>query len=311
LTNVDLDHLDEHGSFDGIVESFDAYLAEVPGPKVVCIDDPVAATLADTYGAVTYGVGAGNWSADRTAAPGTTPTSDGSTPTSSGNEPSPDVWAADIVHHADGTTFEVCEGAARHRAVLPLRGLHNVRNLLAAFAMARQLGVDATVALDAVKQFSGVRRRFEVRAHDGGATFVDDYAHLPAEIAAVLASVRAGGTEWKRVLAVFQPNRFNRMAVMSDAYSDAFIDADVIAITDIYASGTDRIDGVSGRLVVDAVRRAHPHARVEWCQERESLIDFVAREAQAGDVCISMGCGDIETFPDEVVARRRDLSRGS
>jgi UDP-N-acetylmuramate--alanine ligase len=110
---------------------------------------------------------------------------------------------------------------------------------------------------------------------------------------------------------VFQPNRFNRMAVMSDAYSDAFIDADVIAITDIYASGTDRIDGVSGRLVVDAVRRAHPHARVEWCQERESLIDFVAREAQAGDVCISMGCGDIETFPDEVVARRRDLSRGS
>ena len=295
LTNVDLDHLDEHGSFDGIIESFDAYLAEVPGPKVVCIDDPMAATLARKHDAVTYGIGS--------------VTSKGHA--ALGNEPTPDVWAADIVHHADGTTFEVCEGGARHRAVLPLRGLHNVRNLLAAFAMARQLGVDATVALDSVKHFGGVRRRFEVRAHDGGATFVDDYAHLPAEIAAVLASVRAGGTQWKRVLAVFQPNRFNRMAVMSDAYSDAFIDADVIAITDIYASGTDRIDGVSGRLVVDAVRRAHPNARVEWCQERASLIDFVAREARAGDVCISMGCGDIETFPDEVVARRRDLSRGS
>ena len=97
---------------------------------------------------------------------------------------------------------------------------------------------------------------------------------------------------------------------MSDAYADAFVDADIIVVTDIYASGTDRIDGVSGRLVVDAVRSAHPSARIEWCEQRLELVDFVAREAMDGDVCISMGCGDIETFPDEVVARRRELARG-
>ena len=162
-----------------------------------------------------------------------------------------------------------------------------------------------------MRDFTGVNRRFEVRARDGGATFVDDYAHLPAEISAVLAAVKAEAAGWKRVIAVFQPNRFNRMAVMSDAYRDAFVDADLVVVTDIYASGTDRIEGVSGRLVVDAIRAAHPSARVEWCAERGDLVDFVARECADGDLCISMGCGDIETFPDEVVARRRELSRGS
>jgi UDP-N-acetylmuramate--alanine ligase len=192
---------------------------------------------------------------------------------------------------------------------VPLRGEHNVRNCLAAIAMAGELGVAPDVAARALRDFRGVERRFDLRAVDGGATFVDDYAHLPAEISAVLAGVRAERSQWKRIIAVFQPNRFNRMAVLSDSYRDAFVDADVVVITDIYASGTERIDGVTGKLVVDAVRAAHPELRVEWHAERGALIDFVANEAGAGDLCISMGCGDIETFPDEVVARRRELSR--
>ncbi|NBO84600.1 MAG: hypothetical protein EBV14_04530 [Actinobacteria bacterium] len=183
-------------------------------------------------------------------------------------------------------------------------------NFLAAYAMATKLGVDGKIAAGAVADFAGVNRRFELRGNDGGATFVDDYAHLPAEIAAVLRGVRAEGKQWKRVIAVFQPNRFHRMAVMSDTYRDAFVDADVVVVTDIYASGTERIEGVTGRLVVDAVRAAHPTARVEWREHRSDLVDFVARECGDGDLCISMGCGDIETFPDEVVARRRELSRG-
>ena len=193
---------------------------------------------------------------------------------------------------------------------LALRGEHNVRNCLAALAMAVQLGVEPGVAAEAVRNFAGVRRRFDLRATEGGATFVDDYAHLPAEITAVLRAVRTDNVGWKRVVAVFQPNRFNRMAMMSDQYRDAFVDADVVVITDIYASGTDRIEGVTGQLVVDAVRAAHPTARVEWLAERADLVDFVAREVRDGDLCISMGCGDIETLPDEVVARKRELSRG-
>lgn len=280
LTNIDVDHLDEHGSFDGIVASFDAYLSEVPGPKVVCADDETAARLGVAKGATTYGLSTA------------------------------DVTANQVRHVDGGTTFMVRERGDDHSVVLPLRGLHNVQNFLAAYAMARQFGVEPQTAIDAVREFKGVHRRFDVRATDGGATFVDDYAHLPAEIAAVLAAVRAERSHWRRVIAVFQPNRFNRMAVMSDAYRDAFVDADLVVVTDIYASGTDRIEGVTGHLVVDAIRRAHPAARIEWQAQRSELIDFVAREARDGDVCISMGCGDIETFPDEVVARRRELARG-
>lgn len=281
LTNVDVDHLDEHGSFAGIVASFDEYLSEVPGPKVLCADDSTTAQLAAKHGALTYGLGKADYQASRLRfVPG-------------------------------GVRFVVSESGSTHDVALPLRGEHNVRNFLAAYAMARQLGVEPKVAIDAVRNFTGVHRRFELRARDGGATFVDDYAHLPAEISAVLAAVKAEAAGWRRVIAVFQPNRFNRMAVMSDAYRDAFVDADLVVVTDIYASGTDRIEGVSGRLVVDAVRAAHPRARVEWREQRDELIDFVARECGEGDLCISMGCGDIETFPDEVVARRRELSRGN
>lgn len=284
LTNVDVDHLDEHGSFEGIVASFDEYLAAVPGPKVVCGDDPSAVRLARKHRALTYGLEA----------------ADGG---------SLDVRATDVRFSEGGTTFVVTSPLGSAEVRVHLRGVHNVRNCLAAIAMAAEFGVAPDVAVRALHNFQGVRRRFDVRAVDTGATFVDDYAHLPAEISAVLAGVRAERSGWKRVVAVFQPNRFNRMAVLSDSYRDAFVDADVVVITDIYASGTERIEGVTGKLVVDAIRKAHPTKRVEWHADRGALVDFVAKEVGAGDLCISMGCGDIETFPDEVVARRRELSR--
>ena len=295
LTNVDTDHLDEHGSFAGIVASFDAYLSAVKGIKVVCADDATALQLARRHGAITYGI------SDATASTEGTASTDINTV---------DVRATDVRFAGDVSHFVAHMAQGSVAVSLALRGAHNVRNCLAALAMAVQLGVKPGVAAEAVRNFAGVRRRFDLRATEGGATFVDDYAHLPAEITAVLRAVRTDNVGWKRVVAVFQPNRFNRMAVMSDQYRDAFVDADLVVITDIYASGTDRIEGVTGQLVVDAVRAAHPTARVEWLAERADLVDFVAREVRDGDLCISMGCGDIETLPDEVVARKRELSRG-
>lgn len=291
LTNVDLDHLDEHGSLAGIISSFDSFLAAVPGVKVVCGDDPSALHLARKHGAITYGMGdvKSGLASDGGAL---------------------DVRATDVQFDAGGLRFTARAATWQVTVSVPLRGDHNVRNCLAALSMAVALGIEPHVAATAVADFQGIHRRFDVRGVDGGATFVDDYAHLPAEIAAVLGAARIGQSTWKRVVAVFQPNRFNRMAVMSDAYRDAFANADLVVVTEIYASGTDPIAGVTGHLVVDAVRAAHPGARVEWRADRKELIDFIAREVRDGDVCISMGCGDIESFPDEVVARRRELSRG-
>jgi len=276
LTNIEVDHLDHYGSFAAIIESFDEYLGGVGGPKVVCADDPRCVELAARHAATTYGIGPGS------------------------------DYRAVAVHPGAGSfRFEVeYGGSVLGQIELPLRGVHNVVNAVGAVAMATELGVPFDAAAAALGRFGGVARRFDVRGTDGGATFVDDYAHLPTEIASVIAAARGSGDSWKRVVAVFQPNRFNRMSVMSRDYADAFVDADVVVLTEIYSSGTTPIPGVTGRLVVDAVLDNHPDARVVWLPHREDMISFLAGEVSEGDVCISMGCGDIATLPEEVIARR-------
>ena len=283
LTNVDVDHLDHYGSFDGIVAGFDRYLAQVPGPKVVGADDDAAAALARRHGALTYGT-----------------------------TPSVDVRAVDIVADAGSFHFAVTRAGDRLGEVsLPLRGVHNVVNATGTIAMAGELGVPFSAAASALGRFGGVVRRFDVRGTDGGATFVDDYAHLPNEIAAVIAAARDSGDGWQRVVAVFQPNRFNRISEMWADYADAFVGADLAVLTDIYSSGTTPIPGVTGKLIVNAVLDTHPGARVVWLPHRADVVAYVADEVRSGDVCISMGCGDIETLPDEVLCRRRARRAGS
>ncbi|TVR25299.1 MAG: UDP-N-acetylmuramate--L-alanine ligase [Ilumatobacter sp.] len=277
LTNIDHDHLDHYGSFDGVIASFDQYLGQVRGPRVVCGDDEIAAELAGRHGATTYGLG-----------------------------PDVDVRAVDL--HADSGSFRFGVEIAGDRVVevlLPLRGVHNVLNATGVIAMASSIGIDPEVAATALSKFGGVARRFDIRGVDRGATFVDDYAHLPGEIAAVLAAARHSGDGWERVVAVFQPNRYNRIAEMWAEYHSAFVDADVVVLTDVYPSGTTPIPGVTGKLIVNTVLDHHPATRVVWLPQRDDLVAFIAREVRSGDVCISMGCGDIATLPDEVLVARR------
>ena len=282
LTNVEVDHLDHYGSFDGIVDSFDDYLGQIRGPKVVCGDDSVASALAERHGATTYGL-----SEDC------------------------DIRAVDIAADAGSFRFSIEQRTAEgtHRRIgdidLPLRGMHNVANATGVVAMALELGVDFGAIRVALSRFGGVARRFDLRGADGGATLVDDYAHLPSEIAAVLAAARGSGDTWTRVVAVFQPNRYNRIAEMWQEYADAFVSADLVVLTDIYASGTIPIPGVTGKLIVNAVAEAHPELRVVWLPRRDELVKFLTAELRDGDVCISMGCGDIASLPAEVLDARR------
>lgn len=285
LTNVEIDHLDHYGSFDRIVESFDDYLSQIRGPKVVCSDDPVGAVLARRHGAITYG------------------TSDAA-----------EIQAVDIRPTAGTFSFVLqrrtkVDGVAVVERLgeisLPLRGMYNVVNATGAAAMALACGVGFESVARALSKFGGVARRFDIRGVDGGATFVDDYAHLPSEINAVLAGARGSGDGWERVIAVFQPNRFNRISEMWSEYHSAFIEADVVVLTDIFPSGTTPIPGVTGKLIVNAVAEAHPEQRLVWLPKREDLVAFVSAEVRSGDVCISMGCGDIASFPSEVLDARR------
>ncbi len=279
LTNVEADFLDFYGSLDELIGGFDRYLGQIEGPKVLCLDDPVCARLAEQHDATTYGM-----------------------------SPAADFVARNVRVDNGAATFDVLHrGKPLGSVELPLRGLHNVRNATGALAMALSIGVPFETAVAALAKFGGVARRFDIRGIDDGVTFVDDYAHLPGEIAAVLAAARASGDDWRRVIAVFQPNRFNRMATMSPDYCDAFVDADVIVLTEIYPSGTAPIPGVTGKLVVNAVLDAHPGSTMVWMPRRDDLVDYLARTLRAGDVCISMGCGDISGLPEEVQQRRAAL----
>jgi UDP-N-acetylmuramate--alanine ligase len=274
LTNVEADHLDHYGTLAAVVDGFDRYLAQVEGPKVLCADDPVTADLADRHDATTYGIDA-----------------------------DARFRARDLGRVEGALRFVVDrDGAEMGEVVVPLRGRHNVLNALAVVAMAEAIGVPFATTARALARFGGVARRFDVRARHHGITLVDDYAHLPGEIAAVLAAAVGSGDGWTRLVAVFQPNRYNRMAVLSPAYADAFVDADVAVITDIYPSGQTPIPGVTGKLVVDAVCDAHPEQRVVWLPARQDLVTFLVGELRPGDVCVSMGCGDVSELPDEVLA---------
>jgi UDP-N-acetylmuramate--alanine ligase len=285
LTNVEADHLDHYGSFEGIVEGFERYLDGIEGPKVLCGDDPVCARLAAERdrGAVTYGTGEGV-----------------------------DYRAVDIEVGRGSFRFVVerrTDGGVERlgKVVLPLRGLHNVRNATGVVAMSTELGIAFADVVAALGRFGGVARRFDFRGAHGGATLVDDYAHLPSEIDAVLSAARGSGDGWRRIVAVFQPNRYHRVALLWRDYATAFRSADVVVLTDIYSSGTTPIPGVTGKLLVNAVTETDPTTRVVWLPRRHDLVEFLARELRDGDVCISMGCGDIATLPDEVLERRIEL----
>lgn len=285
VTNIDIDHLDHFATFDNLVESFAKFLDGVDGAKVVCADDTSLMKLAVSRELTTYAL----------HAPAR-------------------FTARNMKFQEGGSTFDVFRhevvgdaGVKLGKVQLRLRGEHNVSNALGVIAFASLLGIDFSICATALAEFSGVARRFDQRGIDDGVVFVDDYAHLPSEISAVLSSCTDASDTWTRVVAVFQPNRFNRMQHMSDAYADCFARADHVVITDIYSSGTAPIAGVTGKLVVDAIVRANPQTSITWKPTRAELIQHLATELHAGDICISMGCGDIETLPDEVIAARRVL----
>ena len=278
LTNVEVDHLDHFGSFEGIIDGFDRYLAQIPGPKVLCADDPVCRRLAGRHEAITYGL-----------------------------HESADYRAVDLRAQHGSFEFSVERAGQRLGSILlPLRGTHNVQNAVGVVAMAMSIGIPFATAARALARFGGVARRFDIRGLHHGATLVDDYAHLPTEIAAVLAAARDSGDDWKRIVAVFQPNRYNRMAELSPEYRDAFVNADVVVLTDIYPSGTTPIPGVTGKLVVNAVLDAHPRTHMVWLPRRADLVEYLATHLRPGDVSISMGCGDIASLPDEIIERDRE-----
>ena len=179
--------------------------------------------------------------------------------------------------------------------VVPL-AVKAATNAAGAAALALELGVPFPAIAEALRGFGGVARRFERRGERDGVTFVDDYAHLPTEVAAAIATARQGG--WRRVIAVFQPHRYSRTASLWQDFAGAFDGADAVVLTDVYPAGETPIAGVSGRLVVHAVVDASPTLPVSYLPRPADLVDLPRRFARPGDVVLTLGAGNLTALPD-------------
>jgi UDP-N-acetylmuramate--alanine ligase len=203
-------------------------------------------------------------------------------------------WLNQVPQVVRGDGLEPFEGE------LAVAGEHNRRNAAAALAALEQVGVDTDEAWPVLREFRGAGRRLEERGVAGGVRVVDDYAHHPAEIQATLAAVREQ-TEG-RVLALFQPHLYSRTRHLARELGAALSEADAVAITDVYAAREQPIEGVSGKLVVDAVTERRPGMLVGWTPSVEQGARFLAERARGGDVVLTIGAGDVDRAVDLVLA---------
>jgi len=281
LTNVEPDHLDHYGDMAALEKACAEYLSNAPGPRLACADDPGAARLAAEVSAagrpvITYGEAA---TADYRI--------DGYRVMEGGGDRLGSRF--DLVRH----------GQSLGEIVLPAPGRHNARNAAGAAALATEIGVPFDAVAAALGRFAGVARRFQFHGEIAGVTLVDDYAHLPGEIKATLSAAREGA--WSRIVAVFQPHRYTRTARLWRDFGDAFADADVVVLTDVYAAGEPPQPGVSGRLILQAVCEALPTGRVVYLPKRSDILARLPELTRPGDLVITLGAGDVTSLPDELL----------
>jgi len=271
LTSVEPDHLDYYGTFDALRDAFVAFVEQAVDGAVVCADDPEAAAIGRSTAARSVG------------------TADDADYRMSGLEQGRSSVSFRL-HGPDGELGPLHVGVP---------GVHNARNAAVAAVAALLAGAPYAAAQAALARFAGVTRRFEFRGEAAGVTFVDDYAHLPGEVRVALATAKAGG--WRRIVAVFQPHRFSRTAALADQFGTAFSAADELVVTDVYSAGERAVPGVSGRLIVDAVRPQDPGLTVTYAPGWEELRRTVAAILRPGDLCLTLGAGDLTTLPDELL----------
>jgi UDP-N-acetylmuramate--alanine ligase len=218
-----------------------------------------------------------------------------------GSTPEADVVvrAADV--RRGGSTARIDVLGEEVEVRLTVLGRHNVSNAAAALAAAAVLGIPAGEAASALSSFSGVHRRFEVRGTGRGATFVDDYAHHPTEVAVTVGVARM--EEPGRLVAVLQPHRYSRTRLLWREYAESVTGADLVVVTDVFAASEQPIPGVTGKLVVDALAESAPGKRIVYLPRRSEVAPFLAREARPGDLVVTLGCGDIGMVIDETLDR--------
>jgi len=272
VTNIDPEHLDHYGSFDAVRAAFVEFIENVPfyGAAVLCVDHPevqnVIAKVRDRR-VITYGFSA---QADLRG--------ENVRPESGGN-----TFDA-VVRERDGTVRRIED------IHLPMPGRHNVQNALAAIAVALELNCAEEIIRTGFARFDGVKRRFTRVGEVNGALVIDDYAHHPVEIRAVLSAAREAARG--RVIAVAQPHRYTRLRDLMDDFQGAFNDADLVYVAPVYPAGEDPIPGVDASALVGGLR-GRGHRSAQTIEGPEDLAARLAGEIGEGDLVVCLGAGDI------------------
>jgi UDP-N-acetylmuramate--alanine ligase len=272
VTNIDPEHLEHYGSFDRVKDAFVEFIENVPfyGLAVMCVDHPevqnILSRIRDRR-VVTYGFSA-----------------------------LADVRADNVTPVPGGSRFDVVvlgrDGERRtiEGIHLSIPGRHNVQNALAAVAVALELGISDETIAAGFDRFDGVKRRFSRVGELGGAIVIDDYAHHPVEIRAVLAAAREGAEG--RVIAAVQPHRYTRLEALMDDFQNAFNDADIVLVAPVYPAGEEPIEGVDSTALADGLR-SRGHRMVKTVSNAKDLAQSLRDIAAEGDIIICMGAGDI------------------
>jgi len=281
VTNIDPEHLEYYGSFDAVKDAFIEFVENVPfyGLAVLCVDHPevqnIIGRIRDRR-IITYGFSA-----------------------------LADVRADNVTAVPGGSRFDalILERDGERRAIegvsVPIPGRHNVQNALAAIAVALEMGISPDAIVAGFERFEGVKRRFTRVGEVDGAVIIDDYAHHPTEIRAVLAAAREGAQG--RVIAVMQPHRYTRLQSLMDEFQNAFNDADVVFVTPVYPAGEEPIEGVSSEALVEGLR-AHGHRMVRAVENLDELCRELRDLAAEGDMVICMGAGDVTKWAAALAA---------
>ena len=282
VTNVDVDHVEFYPrGLDDIVDAFALFLERCE--HVVAFgDDPALRRSLEIGGteAVTYGLETGN---DLVV---------------SVEELGPAGARGRV--RTDGTEVELR---------LRVDGAHNLLNAAAAIGVARLAGVAPERAAEALAGFEGVHRRFELRGRARGAEFFDDYGHNPAEMAVTVATARRRNPG--RLIALVQPHRYRRVEALWRELGASVADADLVIVTDIYGAAQEPIPGVTGKLVVEGVQLAAPGRRTVYLPHRRDVVAFLDGEVRAGDLVVTMGCGDVWMLGDAAIERITEHDGGA
>jgi len=267
VTNIEADHLEYYGSFEAIEEAFAIFCAGVRegGAVIGCVDDPAVARLLAgvRQRVVRYGLG-----------------------------DDAELTAVNIKYEHRGSSFEV-PGVGFCKLFVP--GEHNVRNALAAIAVARELGVAPHVIANALAKFLGVDRRFQILGDYAGALIVDDYAHHPTEIRATLDAARRGYPE-RRIVALFQPHLYSRTRDFAREFGESLAQADLAMVAPIYAAREKPIEGISARMIADAA------GGIEFLDRSNvEIVNELRRLLQPNDIFITMGAGDVHEVAEALV----------